>query len=531
MANGNEIDITRNDPNFSKTKEFNLEGPIGLDKLKAINAAMQSGSDGRNWLDKLYDRGTSFLQSQWEDSPARQIWNYDFGGPDTPASQILNILDPVTDATNWTAKTAAGYPVTVMEDLLNFPERLVTPPDEYTPRFQNSFGGPSTFNNTKDSSVNVGMSGERDAAAAEELAMLKGLVDTAGINKKPAVETPPTSSELMANLISEQSEQARNIFNVETQRLVNAEITAGNLVQQLEDLKTAGITGAAKAQREALQKFEETRLARIIAQEEQTTNQLKSLEAARVEQQDRVQDKAKTRVDDMLSNYAETAAEALAKLNETGAENIGPITPAVGGNTESTLMALQGGSQQDVFDILADASDNEAINRAMKLSTMYDSAENQLSDNIFNALNTVNTEESAALQNLAEAILMGEIAQSEITAEGMNAAEDALMSTLSANELGVLQDEISMAAASEQTSALAPIISMMMGTQVDPNTLGLILNSPLADQFIKSLFKDSQDTGIDVDLAGLDLGFEGILPNAIQNLGDLKTYREIEQLG
>ena len=72
---------------------------------------------------------------------------------------------------------------------------------------------------------------------------------------------------------------------------------------------------------------------------------------------------------------------------------------------------------------------------------------------------------------------------------------------------------------------------MMMGTQVDPNTLGLILNSPLADQFIKSLFKDSQDTGIDVDLAGLDLGFEGILPNAIQNLGDLKTYREIEQLG
>jgi hypothetical protein len=185
--------------------------------------------------------------------------------------------------------------------------------------------------------------------------------------------------------------------------------SVADLVAQLVAMKEGNVASAATRKREGLAAGEAARYERLRQNEADAFAQFEVFNQQRLDMEQVMKDKVATRGADTFQQYTDAAANAQELLAGTGADYLGSLYPAVGGNTESALLASQDASQQNLLEYLTNAAAMDARGRRSGMASTYDQAGLDLSDALWAARSKIDEDEMAQLQSIAEAALSAQV--------------------------------------------------------------------------------------------------------------------------
>ena len=194
---------------------------------------------------------------------------------------------------------------------------------------------------------------------------------------------------------------------VEVAAPVAAGPSVAELVAQLVALKEKGVTDLSASRRGSLDRSEVTRLERLRSDEADAFARLKELEAARVEQEERVAGKIAKRGEDAIADWATRVADAEDRMADLGIAGFGRLEAA--DLRGAGALGRQSGRQQTLTDRLGQIAADEAVGRSMDLGSTYDQAGLDLADALWAARAKIDEDEMAQLQSIAEAALAAEV--------------------------------------------------------------------------------------------------------------------------
>ena len=189
--------------------------------------------------------------------------------------------------------------------------------------------------------------------------------------------------------------------------VVEAGPSVAELVAQLVALKEKGVTDLSASRRGSLDRSEVTRLERLRSDEADAFARLKELEAARVEQEERVAGKIAKRGEDAIADWATRVADAEDRMAGLGIAGFGRLEAA--DLRGAGALGRQSGRQQTLTDRLGQIAADEAVGRSMDLGSTYDQAGLDLADALWAARAKIDEDEMAQLQSIAEAALAAEV--------------------------------------------------------------------------------------------------------------------------
>ena len=189
--------------------------------------------------------------------------------------------------------------------------------------------------------------------------------------------------------------------------VVEAGPSVADLVAQLIALKEKGVTDLSASRRGTLDRSEVTRLERLRSDEADAFARLKELEAARVEQEERVSGKITQRGEDAIADWATRVADAEGRMADLGIAGFGRLEAA--DLRGAGALGRQSGRQQTLTDRLGQIAADEAVGRSMDLGSTYDQAGLDLADALWAARAKIDEDEMAQLQSIAEAALAAEV--------------------------------------------------------------------------------------------------------------------------
>ena len=189
--------------------------------------------------------------------------------------------------------------------------------------------------------------------------------------------------------------------------VVEAGPSVADLVAQLVAMKERNVKGAAARKREGLASGEVARLERLRSDEADAFARLKELEAARVEQEERVAGKITQRGEDAIADWATRVADAEGRMADLGIAGFGRLEAA--DLRGAGALGRQSGRQQTLTDRLGQIAADEAVGRSMDLGSTYDQVGLDLADALWAARAKIDEDEMAQLQSIAEAALAAEV--------------------------------------------------------------------------------------------------------------------------
>ena len=189
--------------------------------------------------------------------------------------------------------------------------------------------------------------------------------------------------------------------------VVEAGPSVAELVAQLVALKEKGVTDLSASRRGSLDRSEVARLERLRSDEADAFARLKELEAARVEQEERVAGKIAKRGEDAIADWATRVADAEGRMADLGIAGFGRLEAA--DLRGAGALGRQSGRQQTLTDRLGQIAADEAVGRSMDLGSTYDQAGLDLADALWAARAKIDEDEMAQLQSIAEAALAAEV--------------------------------------------------------------------------------------------------------------------------
>ena len=189
--------------------------------------------------------------------------------------------------------------------------------------------------------------------------------------------------------------------------VVEAGPSVADLVAQLIALKEKGVTDLSASRRGTLDRSEVARLERLRSDEADAFARLKELEAARVEQEERVAGKITQRGEDAIADWATRVADAEGRMADLGIAGFGRLEAA--DLRGAGALGRQSGRQQTLTDRLGQIAADEAVGRSMDLGSTYDQAGLDLADALWAARAKIDEDEMAQLQSIAEAALAAEV--------------------------------------------------------------------------------------------------------------------------
>jgi len=201
--------------------------------------------------------------------------------------------------------------------------------------------------------------------------------------------------------------QARAEATPEAAPVVPAGPSVADLVAQLVAMKEGNVKGAAARKREGLASGEVTRLERLRSDEADAFARLKELEAARVEQEERVSGKITKRGEDAIADWATRVADAEGRMADLGIAGFGRLEAA--DLRGAGALGRQSDRQQTLTDRLGQIAADEAVGRGMDLGSTYDQAGLDLADALWGARSKIDEDEMAQLQSIAEAALSAQV--------------------------------------------------------------------------------------------------------------------------
>ena len=277
---------------------------------------------------------------------------------------------------------------------------------------------------------------------------------------------------------------------------VAAPVAAGpsvaELVAQLVALKEKGVTDLSASRRGSLDRSEVARLERLRSDEADAFARLKELEAARVEQEERVAGKIAKRGEDAIADWATRVTDAEGRMADLGIAGFGRLEAA--DLRGAGALGRQSGRQQTLTDRLGQIAADEAVGRSMDLGSTYDQAGLDLADALWAARAKIDEDEMAQLQSIAEAALAAEVQGAQAAAPYQN---------------------------------LAPMFSQMAGYPMDAATIQALMGAGFGDQFADLMFDTNQDSEMQMDTGGLaaqfpDLAQWGLGPGVVMTLDQIK---------
>ena len=185
--------------------------------------------------------------------------------------------------------------------------------------------------------------------------------------------------------------------------------SVADLVAQLVAMKEGNVASAATRKREGLAAGEAARYERLRQNEADAFAQFEVFNQQRLDMEQVMKDKVATRGADTFQQYTDAAANAQELLAGTGADYLGSLYPAAGGNTESALLASQDASQQNLLEYLTNAAAMDARGRRSGMASTYDQAGLDLSDALWAARSKIDEDELAQLQSIQEAALSAQV--------------------------------------------------------------------------------------------------------------------------
>ena len=274
--------------------------------------------------------------------------------------------------------------------------------------------------------------------------------------------------------------------------VVEAGPSVADLVAQLIALKEKGVTDLSASRRGTLDRSEVTRLERLRSDEADAFARLKELEAARVEQEERVSGKLTPRGEDAIADWATRVADAEDRMAGLGIAGFGRLEAA--DLRGAGALGRQSGRQQTLTDRLGQIAADEAVGRSMDLGSTYDQAGLDLADALWAARAKIDEDEMAQLQSIAEAALAAEVQGAQAAAPYQN---------------------------------LAPMFSQMAGYPMDAATIQALMGAGFGDQFADLMFDTNQDSEMQMDTGGLaaqfpDLAQWGLGPGVVMTLDQIK---------
>ena len=185
--------------------------------------------------------------------------------------------------------------------------------------------------------------------------------------------------------------------------------SVADLVAQLVAMKEGNVASAAARQREGLAAGEAARYERLRQNEADAFAQFEVFNQQRLDMEQVMKDKVATRGADTFQQYTDAGVNAQELLAGTGADYLGSLYPAAGGNTESALLASQDASQQNLLEYLTNAAAMDASGRRSGMASTYDQAGLDLSDALWAARSKIDEDELAQLQSIKEAALSAQV--------------------------------------------------------------------------------------------------------------------------